>query len=116
MNVDSVKGKWESYVTEVIDARRGLVDTFDEYTPTNLKTSKKIKPLPPKGRMALNGEGKSMRNEVFDNIRRLDASFPIDNYGKNTLKIKMIDPEIVIEQIVVNPDDSRYSYFGPPSL
>lgn len=24
----------------------------------------------------------------------------------------MIAPEIVVEQIVVNPDNSRYSYFG----
>lgn len=24
----------------------------------------------------------------------------------------MIDPEIVVEQIVVNPDNSRYSSFG----
>ena len=24
----------------------------------------------------------------------------------------MIDPEIVVEQIVVNPDNNRYSYFG----
>jgi hypothetical protein len=26
----------------------------------------------------------------------------------------MIDPEIVIESIVVNPDNNRYSYFGAP--
>jgi hypothetical protein len=24
----------------------------------------------------------------------------------------MIDPEIVVEQIVVNPDNNNYSYFG----
>lgn len=100
--------------TEVIDARRGLVDTFDEYTPANLKNSKKLKPLPLGGKMALNGYGRGMRNEVFDNIRWLEASFPVDKIGTNTLKIKMIDPEIVVERIVVNPDNSRYSYFGPP--
>ncbi len=99
--------------TEVIDARRGLVDTFDEYTPANLKNSKKLKPLPPRGKMALNGYGRGMRNEVFDNIRWLEASFPVEEKGVQTLKIKMIDPEIVVERIVVNPDDSRYSYFGP---
>lgn len=99
---------------QIIDARRGLVDTFDEYTPSNLKNSKKLKPLPPHGKMALNGYGRSMRNEVFDNIRWLDAAFPITGPGKHTIKIKMIDPEIVVERIVVNPDDSRYSYFGPP--
>ena len=100
--------------TEVIDARRGLVDTFDEYTPANLKNSKKLKPLPERGKMALNGYGRAMRNEVFDNIRWLEATFPVENIGINTLKLKMIDPEIVIERIVVNPDNSRYSYFGPP--
>ncbi|MDE6633551.1 MAG: hypothetical protein K2K23_11175, partial [Muribaculaceae bacterium] len=99
---------------EVIDARRGLVDTFDEYTPANLKNSKKLKPLPPRGKMALNGHGKGMRNEVFDNLRWLDVTFPIADTGKHTLKIKMIDPEIVVERIVINPDDSHYSYFGPP--
>ena len=97
-----------------IDARRGLVDTFDEYTPANLKNSKKLKPLPPRGKMALNGYGRGMRNEVFDNIRWLDATFPITEPGKHTIKLKMIDPEIVVERIVVNPDDSKYSYFGPP--
>ena len=24
----------------------------------------------------------------------------------------LLDPEIVVEQIVVNPDNTRYSYFG----
>lgn len=100
--------------TEIIDARRGLVDTFDEYTRSNLKNSKKLKPLPPHGKMALNGLGRNMRNEVFDNLRWLDVTFPIKDKGKHTLKIKMIDPEIVVERIVVNPDNSRYSYFGPP--
>ena len=33
-----------------------------------------------------------------------------------TLKIIMIAPEIVVEQIVVNPDDTRYSYFGKGGL
>lgn len=100
---------------QVIDARRGLVDTFDEYTAANISNSKKLKPLPAYGKMALNGVGKKMRNEVFDNLRWLDATFPVDKPGKHTFKIKMVDPEIVFEQIVVNPDDSRYSYFGPPA-
>lgn len=100
--------------TEIIDARRGLVDTFDEYTPANLRNSKKLKPLPPRGKMALNGYGRGMRNEVFDNLRWLDVTLPLDSPGKHTLKIKMVDPEIVVERIVVNPDDARYSYFGPP--
>jgi hypothetical protein len=98
---------------KMIDARRGLVDTFDEYTPKNLSRSKKLKPLPELGTMALNGYKQLRRNEVFDNMRWLDASFDIKAIGKHTLKLIMIDPEIVVERIVVNPDDNRYSYFGP---
>ena len=28
----------------------------------------------------------------------------------------MVDPEIVLETICVNPDNSRQSYFGAPSV
>ena len=102
---------------QVIDARRGLVDTFQEYTPQNLAQSKVLKPLPPRSKLSLSGfvNGRQLprRDEVFDNIRWLEATFTTTP-GKHTLKIIMIDPEIVIEQIVVNPDNNRYSYFGAP--
>ncbi len=100
--------------TVVLDARRGLVDTFSEYTRENLKRSKKLKPLPAAGRMSLNGCGRNMRNEIFDNMRWLDVSFPAGKGVRHTLKLVMIDPEIVVEKLVINPDDSCYSYFGPP--
>lgn len=100
---------------QVLDARRGLVDTFSEYTPQNLAVSKVLKSLPPRSRLSLSGfvNGRQLprRDEVFDNIRWLDATFQTTP-GVHTLKIVMIDPEIVVERIVVNPDDSRYSYFG----
>lgn len=102
---------------QVIDARRGLVDTFQEYTPQNLAQSKVLKPLPPRSRLSLSGfvNGRQLprRDEVFDNLRWLDANFTATP-GKHTLKLIMIDPEIVVEQIVVNPDNNRYSYFGAP--
>lgn len=102
---------------QVIDARRGLVDTFQEYNPQNLAQSKVLKPLPPRSRLSLSGfvNGRQLprRDEVFDNMRWLDATFTTTP-GKHTLKIIMIDPEIVVEQIVVNPDNNRYSYFGTP--
>jgi len=101
---------------QVIDARQGLVDTFMEYTPKNLARSKVLKPLPARSHLALSGfwQGRQLprRDEVFDNIRWLEVSFPDIAPGKHTLKITMIDPEIVIEQIVVNPDNNHYSYFG----
>ncbi|MDE6793981.1 MAG: glycosyl hydrolase 115 family protein, partial [Muribaculaceae bacterium] len=109
---------------KILDARRGLVDTFGEYTPENLKRSKKLKPLPAPGKMALNGAGKHMRNEIFDNLRWLDITLPLSTTSlsptstlstskesltstiaiptsTHTLRIMMIDPEIVIETIVV---------------
>mgnify|MGYP002658004773 FL=1 len=105
---------------QVIDARRGLVDTFAEYNPKNLARSKVLRPLPPQSCLALSGywQGRQrpMRNEVFDNMRWLDASFPGVTAGHHTLKIIMVDPEIVLEQIVVNPDNNHYSYFGNGAL
>ena len=102
---------------QVIDARRGLVDTFQEYNPQNLARSKVLKPLPPRSKLSLSGfvNGRQLprRDEVFDNLRWLDTTFTTTP-GKHTLKVIMIDPEIVVEQIVVNPDNNRYSYFGAP--
>ena len=101
---------------QVIDARQGFVDTFQEYTPQNLAQSKNLKPLPPHNNLLLSGwkDGRRQmrRDEVFDNLRWLEVKFPDATPGKHRLKLIMIDPEIVIEQIVVNPDNNRYSYFG----
>lgn len=106
--------KMDNGEIKIIDARRGLVDTFDEYTPQNLKRSKKLKPLPAPGHMALNGYRRERRNEVFDNMRWLDVAFEVSTAGTHTLSLIMIDPEIVVERLVINPDDNHYSYFGPP--
>ena len=101
---------------KTIDARQGYHDEFQEYTPQNLARSKVLKPLPPRSRLSLSGfvDGSQLprRDEVFDNLRWLEVNFENISAGKHTLKIVMIDPEIVVEQIVVNPDNSRYSYFG----
>ncbi len=100
---------------QVIDARQGFTDTFEEYTPANLAISKVLKPLPPRNRLSLsgvvNGRPLPRRTEVFDNLRWLDVTLNTTP-GKHTLKIIMIDPEIVVEQLVVNPDNNHYSYFG----
>lgn len=105
----------DSLPMQVVDARRGLVDTFNEYTPENLSVSKVLKPLPPRSRLSLSGfvGGTTLprRNEVFDNIRWLEASFSVPA-GRHTLRLVMIDPETIVEQIVVNPDNNSYSYFG----
>ena len=106
----------DDQLMQTIDARQGLHDEFREYTPQNLAQSKKLKPLPPHNNLLLSGwkDGRKMlrRDEVFDNIRWLEVNFGNISAGKHRLKLIMIDPEIVVESIVVNPDNNRYSYFG----
>ena len=105
---------------QVIDARQGFHDEFKEYTQQNLSRSKVLKPLPPRGSLALSGywggRKQPRRTEVFDNMRWLEVVFPDIVAGNHRLKLIMIDPEIVLEQIVVNPDNSHYSYFGAGAL
>ena len=100
---------------QIIDARQGLHDEFQEYTPKNLAQSKVLKPLPQHNNLLLSGwkDGRKQlrRDEVFDNMRWLETPLNVSP-GRHTLKLIMIDPEVVVEQIVVNPDNQRYSYFG----
>lgn len=99
-----------------LDARQGLVDIFDEYTPKNLAMSKNLKPLPKMATdIKLTGYGEPMRNEVFDNIRWLTTHLNNEKGGLHKLNIYMVDPEIVIERIVINPDNRYPSYFGAPA-
>jgi len=102
---------------KILDARKGLVDTFNEYTPNNIANSKVLKPLPPLNKdIALTGVGKLRRSEIFDNLRWLDVNLNVKESGFHTLKVFMIDPEVVVERIVVNPDNNHPSYFGAPSI
>ena len=96
----------------LIDARQGLHDEFSEYTQQNLARSKVLKPLPQAHNYPLRNGNRQMRDEVFDNLRWLDTQITIDNPGIHTLKVWMVDPEIVLEKIVINPD-GRISYSGP---
>jgi len=102
---------------QVLDARKGFYDEFKEYTPEILARSTVLKPYPPLNRnIALIGAGQFRRNEIFDNMRWLDFEMDVKESGIHTLKIIMIDPEIVVEKIVVNPDNIHPSYFGAPSI
>jgi hypothetical protein len=102
---------------QILDARKGLVDIFKEYTSENLARSKGLKPLPPVNpHLALAGHNQPRRNDIFDNLRWLDCELGDNKAGMHTLKVFMIDPEIVLEQIVVNPDNQHPGYFGAPPV
>ncbi len=98
---------------QTIDARQGYVDTFNEYTKENIARSKVLKPLPrPASDIYLSGSRQRMRSEIFDNIRWLSIDFDIPTAGNHTVKVVMIDPEIVVEKLVINPDNEQPSYHG----
>ena len=98
---------------QTIDARQGYVDTFNEYTKENIARSKVLKPLPrPASDIYLSGTRQRMRSEVFDNLRWLSIDLNIPTEGNHTVKVVMIDPEIVVEKLVINPDNEHPSYHG----
>lgn len=102
---------------QVIDARQGFHDEFKEYTQANLAQSPNLKPLPVQDTsIKLVGKGQPRRNEVFDNQRWLTVKLDVEKAGMHTLKIFMVDPEVVLERIVVNPDNRHPSYFGAPEV
>lgn len=101
---------------QVLDARQGFHDEFKEYTSENLAKSPNLKPLPQQDTsVKLIGKGQPRRTEVFDNQRWLTVKLNVKEAGMHTLKVFMIDPEIVVERIVVNPDNQHPSYFGAPT-
>ncbi len=98
---------------QTIDARQGYVDTFNEYTKENIARSKVLKPLPqPASDIYLSGSRQRMRSEIFDNLRWLSIDLNIPTAGNYTVKVVMIDPEIVVEKLVINPDNEHPSYHG----
>ena len=98
---------------QTIDARQGYVDTFNEYTKENIARSKVLKPLPrPASDIYLSGSRQRMRSEIFDNLRWLSIDLDIPTEGNHTVKVVMIDPEIVVEKLIVNPDNEHPSYHG----
>ncbi len=101
----------------VIDARKGLVDTFGEYTPQALSKNPLMKPVAGANRAIkmIVGNG-YCRNEVHDNIRWIDVEVDVASAGIYSLKITNADAEIMFERFVVNPDNHRYSYLGAPTI
>ena len=54
---------------------------------------------------------------VSDGVRKVTTTLPVDAPGYHTLKIRMVDPGVVIEKIVIgfpDPDARRFRFGGPP--
>lgn len=51
---------------------------------------------------------------VSNNINQVISEHHIDNPGKNTLKIWMVDPGVVLQKIVVRTGKEKPSYLGEP--
>ncbi|MEX0720477.1 MAG: glycosyl hydrolase 115 family protein [Balneolaceae bacterium] len=51
---------------------------------------------------------------VANNINIKESTHTIENPGQHVLKIWMVDPGVVIQKIVVETEDSKESYLGPP--
>ena len=54
-------------------------------------------------------------NAVRDNSRKLTSSHSIDRPGKHTLRITMVDPAVVLQQLFVYREPLPRTYFGPPT-
>lgn len=97
----------------VLDARQGMLDTFREYTPTNLKKSQVLSPMPRADRSfgIIKGNG-FCRNGLYDAVRWLNTTLSVSTPGMHKLHVYMVDPEVVLERIIVNPDNEHPSYMG----
>ncbi len=100
----------------ILDARKGFCDTFNEYNKKNIERSKVIKALPAVNKeLALTSSGKPRRRDIFDFIRWLDTNLGNKEAGMHTVKVYMVDPELVLDRLVINPDNLHPSYNGAPA-
>lgn len=80
--------------------------SFDNQKP-------RIVTLVPQKYNAGNGNFQWARS-VTDNAHYSKTSWTLDKSGYHTLKIWMVDPDVVLEKIVVDCGGVRKSYLGPP--
>jgi hypothetical protein len=57
---------------------------------------------------------KDWANWVRDNVRTLKSKHRIREAGVHTLKIRMVDPGVILETLIVHDGNLSPSYFGPP--
>ena len=59
--------------------------------------------------------GRAFNINVRNNARVMHFRQTVNNPGKHTLKISMVDPTVVVEKIIIHDSPLPVSYFGPPS-
>lgn len=102
---------------QVLDARQGMQDTFREYTEQNLAKSHVLKAVPRANRKYKLISGNNFcRNGLYDAVRWLDTKVKVPSAGVHKLRVYMVDPEVVLERIIVNPDNEHPSYMGSPAI
>jgi hypothetical protein len=51
---------------------------------------------------------------VKDSVRKVKVNLELAESGEHTLKFWMVDPGVVLQKLIVNPDRAKPCYFGPP--
>jgi hypothetical protein len=57
---------------------------------------------------------KDWETTVKDSVRKVKSTYQIEQSGYHTLKIRMVDPGLVLQKIVVDLGGVKPSYLGPP--
>jgi len=58
--------------------------------------------------------GKAFQENAENNVRTMHFTVTADQAGRNTLKLIMVDPAIIVQKIIIHDADLPHSYFGPP--
>ena len=62
--------------------------------------------------VVLSMSGKAQTERFHIAVKGITAGIIVDDMGNHTVKVVMIDPEIVVEKLVINPDNEHPSYHG----
>ena len=64
-------------------------------------------------RQAFESGGTNWDQNVKENVRRIKTQLDVEQAGKHTFKIYMVDPAVVVEKIVISKGALPQTYFGP---
>ena len=92
-----------------------LAVSFDDQPPQVIDAFAKQAYADPAKRPDLSSPAvKDWHTWVRDNARKLSSTHTVGESGVHTLKVWMVDPGIVLQELIVHHNNVRPSYFGPP--